>query len=74
MKELFFIGTLFALILLGFYCMERIDCFLQENYRQQWEEDGAEKNLLYKPCTRTRGLPTFFHYGTIFLTIKHNRR
>lgn len=74
MKEIFFIGALFVLIFLGFYCMEGIDCFLQENYRQQWEEEAEEKIPLYKPRTHTRGLPTFFHYGTIFLTIKHNRR
>lgn len=74
MKEIFFIGALFALILLGFYCMEHIDYFLQENYRQQWEEDTEGKVPLYKPRTHTRDLPTFFHYGTIFLTIKHNRR
>ncbi len=76
MKEILFTGILIVLILLGFYSMDRVDCFLEEHYRMQWEKEGEENAPLCQSRTHTIGLPSLFHYGTIFLqkhTIKHYR-
>ena len=72
MKEVIFILDLLALVLLGFYSMDRVDCFLQENYRRQWEEPEQEAAPIHHPRRHTIRLPALFHCGTIFC-IRHNR-
>lgn len=76
MKEAVFIAALLMLILLGFYSMSRIDCFLQEHYRMQWEGEEDGKVFLFLPRRHPLGLSSLLRCGTIFLrkhTIKHYR-
>lgn len=67
MKEAVFIALLFALVLLGFYCMNHIDRFLQENYRREWQNPEETAEPLYLPRRYTTELPSLLRYGTILL-------
>lgn len=45
MKELLLIPAIFAVFIYGNYVMKKLDTFLEENQRAQWEAENENKSV-----------------------------